>query len=200
MEQPQRPSSRTPTGGSLSFPSRSPRRRAILARLRGAAASPRRPPALPEVRFQPAAPDTAVVARRAAGHPVAGRALRHAPTPTYTKGPLSRSRSPGSGITWRPIPNTDLSDNAQYWIGESLLRAEEVAGRDRRLRQAPASSGPGATRPPRGLHEGLRAGWRLGPKAEARRPAPVRHPRVPHLRGSAPRARRSSRRWASRRR
>ena len=79
-------------------------------------------------------------------------------------------------------PSTDLSDNAQYWIGESHFAQRSFRRRSpistELLKQWPASDKAAAALLKKGY-----ALLELGQKAEAHRPAPVRHPRVPVLRG-----------------
>ncbi len=79
-------------------------------------------------------------------------------------------------------PSTDLSDNAQYWIGESHFaqrKFQESIADFTELLKTVAGERQGGCGP---VEEGLRPA-RAGPEGRGHRPAPVRHPRVPVLRG-----------------
>ena len=99
------------------------------------------------------------------------------PTATTPRG-ATPWRSRASRTTSIAYPNTDLSDNAQYWIGESLYAQkkykEAIAAFDKLLKQWPRER-QGRGRAP---EEGLRPD-RARPEGRGRRPAPVRHPRIP---------------------
>ncbi len=142
-----------------------------LLRLRNA------PPAAPPRRRSPRA---GRARRRRAAHSAAAGPSRPSSTtrltPT-TQGPLCPRRPGLRGLpvelpVHRPLRQRAVLDR------RVALRAEEVPGGDRRLREAPeavAGERQGRGRAP---EEGLRdAGAR--PEGRGRRPAPVRHPRVP---------------------
>ena len=63
-------------------------------------------------------------------------------------------------------PSTDLSDNAQYWIGESHFAQKKYPGGDRRLREAPQAVA-GQRQGRRGLLKKGYALLELSQKAEA---------------------------------
>jgi tol-pal system protein YbgF len=110
-----------------------------LSRLRAAAASPG--PAVTPVPGAPPA-DTAVVRTPAAGgHPTPSE-LYNTAYADYTRGrwPLAIQ---GFQDYLTAYPNTDLSDNAQYWIGECHYAEkkykEAIADFDKLLKQWPRS-------------------------------------------------------------
>ncbi len=70
--------------------------------------------------------------RRRSGRAVLRRRGRRPPSSTTPLTPTTRradtlSRSRASRTTWRAYPTTDLSDNAQYWIGESHFAQKKFA-------------------------------------------------------------------------
>jgi tol-pal system protein YbgF len=131
-----------------------------LARLRSARRAPWRPRIRP---FAQAGVDATVVRAPAGAHP--------SPTELYDTAyaDYSKGRYPlaiqGFQEYLVAYPNTDLSDNAQYWIAESLYAQkkykEAIAGFDKLLKQWPQSDKAAA-----GLLKKGYALIELGQKAE----------------------------------
>ena len=110
------------------------------------------------------APDTTVVAPPAGAAPAPGE-LYDTATADYTKGRYALAIQ-GFEDYLRTYPNTDLSDNAQYWIGECHYAqkkyTEAVADFDKLLKQWPKSDKAAAALLKKGY-----ALAELGQKAEA---------------------------------
>ena len=156
-------------------------------RMGGAGAAPARVLGAAPAGVAPSrAPDTTVVApgRRA---PVARASSTTRPRPT-TRRAATRWPSRASRTTSSTYPNTDLTDNAQYWIGECHYAQKKLPGGGRGLRQAPEAVAQERQGRRGAAQEGLRPA-RARPEGRGRRPAPVRRPRVSDLRGGPARPR-----------
>ena len=131
--------------------------------------------------------------RRRSGRAVPRRGARRPPSSTTPPTPTTPrdampSPSRASRTTWRAIPTTDLSDNAQYWIGESHFAQKKYARGDRGLRPKLLKQWPASDKAAAALLKKGYAMLETRPEARGGRPAPVRRPRVPGLRRGPPRA------------
>ena len=123
-------------------------------------------------------------ARRAHGRPPARAARALQPGLRRLRARQLRPRHPGvHASTCAHYPDTDLTDNAQYWIGECLYSQAEVRRGDRGLGRRCSATIPSSDKLPDARFKKGMALERLGRRQPGAARVPLRRRPLPQLRG-----------------